>query len=674
MSNEVQTLDAETAVLHLVWGTEMIAEITGQTVDPVEVRKLARQAVGGRARLAADELESAFERVLAGSSLTPAKPNDVAASLATIELPVVCALDGLALLTRRGDQLELARVDGTREWVSSSAVAAAVSAARGPWLTAAPAAPLGAMRGEHLTPWQRLRALIALERDDLWIVLVYSIAIGCFTLATPVAVQALVGSVAFGTVLQPIVVLSVLLLVALGFQATLRALQTRVVEAVQQRLFVRTALDLAARLPRLSAQHAFKTSKLNPFFEIVTLQKTASVLLTDGTATVLQVAIGLVVLAFYHPALLAFALALVALVAVMVIAPARRGLSTSLDESYAKYDLAAWLQELVRPGAPFHGTSGRTLAVETSDALTRRYLTARQKHFNVVFGQTVSALALQVGASAALLGLGGWLVISRELTLGQLVAAELIVAAVTSSVAKAGKLLDSAYDLLTAVDKLGHLVDLPFDGRIDAESLPGQGPVRVEARGLAGLAPIDVRAGERVAVVGQSTLAKCLSGAALPDGGQVSLNGVETRRAASGELFESVALLEPHGLIPGSILDNVIVGRARVSPADARAALRRAGVLDELLALPDGLDTHVDAEDRRLDASQRGRVLVARALAGQPRLVVADLPLDAWPPEKRRPVLDELTRADAPWTLIAVVADGAAPLARACQRVVEVQS
>ena len=84
-------------------------------------------------------------------------------------------------------------------------------------------------------------------------------------------------------------------------------------------------------------------------------------------------------------------------------------------------------------------------------------------HFRILMRQILFALGLQAVAATALLGLGGWLVIRGELTLGQLVAAELIVAAIVGSFAKLGKHLENFYDLLASVEKLGHLFDLPTE-------------------------------------------------------------------------------------------------------------------------------------------------------------------------------------------------------------------
>lgn len=679
--NETTDQSAEQLQTVLVWATEVIAGEVLTQVDPVEVRRSARAALEGRTRLSGAEAVAALSRVLRDMRLVPADAVDVINSMDTVELPLVTlAGGGVALASRRDGKIEVMRPGVAPEWVSVERAREVVTEANGHWLTAAPAAPLEELSAshhhEHLSPMQRLRALMHLERDDLWIIVIYAAAVGLFTLATPIAVQSLVGSVAFGTVLQPIVVLSLLLLAALAFQAGLKALQTRVVESVQQRVFARTALDLAWRLPRVKQEaDGFGPEAVNKFFDVMTVQKSASVLLTDGISTVLQIAIGLLVLGFYHPFLLAFDIVLIALVALVVFAPVNRGLRTSVDESYAKYEVAEWLQQLARPGGTFRSTSGAALALDRADALTRRYLTARSAHFQVLFGQTIGTFGLQVFASASLLGLGGWLVLQRELTLGQLVAAEIIVGAVTASVAKLGKLLDSSYDLLTALDKIGHVLDLPVEDESASEPIPGKGALRVEVSGLTHegrTLSFEVNANQRVALIAPPgcPLADVLSGVRPPTTGHVSFNGVETSRARNSELHEQVMVVRPTGLFSGTLLENVLVGRDRLTAAEVRAALKRVDLLEEVRALPDGLDTRLDAEGRPLDASQVLRLLLARAIALSPRLLIIDASLDGFAPEVRATVLATLCRDNPPWTLIALVQDPSSPMAKACGRLI----
>lgn len=687
-------MTTDQAAAFAVWAVETLAGAVGVEVEPVRTRQLVRDALGARAEASEEQVAQALVTTAAALRLELRPVIVDAASLADAPLPLVaCAGSGAVLTARRGGEVFVHRQEQEPRWEPVDAVCGGLGEGPHAWLTAVPAAPLSAIGGDahdghahdghaHPSPVQRLWALVRLERDDLWVVAIYAIVVGLLTLATPIAVQALVSTVAFGTLLQPIVVLSLLLLAALGFQAGLKAMQTRVVESIQQRVFVRTAVDLAWRLPRVkreAADRGFGPETVNRFFDVLTVQKTANTLLTDGIATFLQIGIGLLVLGFYHPALLAFDLVLLALLTAVVFGPGRRGLATSIEESRAKYEVAAWLEELARPGSALRTAGGAAFAAERADALTRRYLEARQKHFTVLFGQTLGTLGLQVFASAALLGLGGWLVVQQSLTLGQLVAAELIVASVAGSIGKLWKKLDAAYDLLTAMDKLGHLVDLPIEDPERGEPVPGQGPVRVELQGAAdgdGAAfDLELPAGSRTAIVGAEghPLGEWLTAQRVPSRGVATLNGVETSRARTPALREYLALVLRNDFFEGSVLENVTLGRVGVTAADARAALERVGLLDEVRALPGGIDARLSHTGAPLTHSQLTRLVVARAIAGNPRLIVVDESLEAIEPVTRARVVAALTRPSATWTLVALVPDAHVALARACNRVVTLE-
>jgi ABC-type bacteriocin/lantibiotic exporter with double-glycine peptidase domain len=670
------TIDEATAIT--AWAVETLAAAVGVATDPLLTRRLGREAFGGRAQVAEPLLTGTIASIAAAVRLD-LKPLPEGADLTIAPLPLLsCGGGGAVVTERRGSEVLVLRPQQAPAWLE----ARALLSFPGPWFTAVPAAPLAELGGHdqaHPAPARRLLALLRLERDDLRVIVIYAVAVGLLSLATPVAVQALVSTVAFGTLLQPIVVLSLMLLAALGFRAALEAMQARVVESLQQRVFVRAATDLAWRLPRVKreeADHGFGPETVNRFFDVLTVQKTASLLLTDGLATSLQIAIGLMVLAFYHPALLAFDLVLLALASAVVFVPFGRGLKTSIEESHAKYEVAAWLEELARPGPALRSAGGATFAAERADALTGRYLRARRGHFQVVFGQTLGALGLQVFASAALLGLGGWLVVTQSLTLGQLVAAELIVAAVASAMAKLGKLLDGTYDLLTSLDKLGHLVDLPIEEPERTEAVPGQGGVRVEVHaasdGVGAALELELPAGARVAVVGAEghPLGEWLAGLRVPARGAVSFNGVESSRARTPALREDLAFVQRGDFFAGTVLENLTLGRVGVTTGDARAALERVGLLEELRARPEGLDTQLAHNGAPLTHSQLTRLLVARALAGSPRLIVVDESLESIGPAARARCVAALTRPGAPWTLVALVPDAGVALARGCERTV----
>ena len=640
-------------------------------------------------------------------------PAREAVAMAKLGAPVLAlaADDRLArrwvvLLDRRGRKARSVDLETRQEsWIGQAEAARQAGLpgpdAPGDWLIAHPLAPCDSARdpwaGRHesahsgkpggaahagpmghssLPPLTRLWGLMRAERRDVWAVVAFSVAVGVLSLATPIAVQSMVTSVAFGGLLQPVIVLAILLMLGLGFGAVLRGMQTYVVEIIQRRIFLRMVADLAYRLPRVR-QEAFDRDHgpelVNRFFDVLTVQKVVAMLLLDGLAILLQAVLGLLILAFYHPILLAFDIVLLGAIAFVVFGLGRRSVSTAIDESMAKYAVAGWLEEMARHPTAFKSRGGARFALEQADSLARQYLTARRGHFRIVFRQVIGSLSLQVLASTALLAIGGFLVIQKQLTLGQLVAAELIVTLVVASFAKLGKHLEGFYDLMAAVDKLGHLIDLPLE-RADgvhriapADASPRGASLKLtgvtfaydEQRPVLRNLNIEITPGQRVAVVGPSgsgktTLIDVLFSMRLPDTGRVELDGLDYRQIDLETLREHVSAVTGYELFDGTIYENVRMGRPDVGPAEVRDALDRVGLLDAVLALPSGVNTRLTTGGPPLSEGEARRLMIARALAEKPRLLIVDESLDGLDERSKPRVLSTLFDRQASWTLIVV--------------------
>lgn len=527
---------------------------------------------------------------------------------------------------------------------------------------------------EHeVDPFHRLWRLLAPERADLWIIVIFAAINGLLALATPLAVETLVNTVAFGRLMQPVIVLSLLLLGFLALSSAIRAVQTYAVEIIQRRLFARVAADLAYRLPRVQTEAMGGQSGrelVNRFFDVVTVQKASAQLLLDAVGLALSALIGMLVLALYHPWLLGFDVVLLVLVALTLFVMGRGAVATSIEESKAKYGVAAWLEDLAAARTTFRDGFSAEFALASSDRLIHKYLKARQKHFRVLMRQIIFALGLQAVASTVLLGMGGWLVISGQLTLGQLVAAEMIVTVIVGSVAKMGKHLESWYDLLAAVDKLGVLFDLPIEQQQGQNVLPNQGPATVVVKNLELRSAVDthegpmnltIPAGARLCLPDDgsgraSRLIDHLFGMRRPQHGGILINGVDLRDLQPDALRVQVALIRNVEIFSGTIAANVHREHPHVAPQAVHHALAAVGLLDELLEFPEGLETRVTESGEPLTPNQARRLMFARAIVQTPKLLLIDGALDALPDDQASSLCRWLSAPDRPWTLVVVTA------------------
>lgn len=548
--------------------------------------------------------------------------------------------------------------------------------------------PDGGRHGDHGPgPLARLFRLVRQDRSDLWTVLIFALAIGLLSLAVPITAELLVGTVAFGNVLQPILVLTVILGGTLAFAACLQAAQNFVVEIMQRRLFVRVASDLAHRLPRVSAsiwdrQHG--PELVNRFFDVLTVQKVGASLLLDALSLVILALVSMVVLAFYHPFLLGYDLLLLALIAFSLTVMGRGAIATSIKESRSKYAVAGWLEEIARHATAFKVAGGREFAWRRTDRLVKDYLGNRRSHYRILFRQICFSLGLQVFATTTLLGLGGWLVIDRTLTLGQLVAAQLLVSNIVSAFAKLGKHIEGYYDLMAAVDKLGHLLDLPLEPETGENVPRASSPATIQLNRVRFqydansdfTLDLDARieSGESVAVrgpagSGKTSLMELLFGLRSPQAGQVLIDGENVRQWSLESLRTQVAVVRDVEIFEGAVAENLTLDRRHVSRDDVRWALDVVGLSDEIARLPLGLSTKLSTGGAPLSNSQALRLALARAIAGRPRVLLLDETLDRLPPRLREQLLSRLTDPSCGWTL--VIATQLDDVASLCQRTIQ---
>lgn len=525
---------------------------------------------------------------------------------------------------------------------------------------------------DHPSPLSRLLGWMLAEKTAIWVVVIYSVAIGLLSLVVPIATQSLVNTIAFGTLLQPLVVLSLLVLLGLFFAATLKVLRSHVVEVMQRRIFVRVSADSIERLLRVRIK-AFDDDHgpelVNRFFEVVTLQKGGATLLVEGLEVLMTTLIGMVLLAVYHPLLLVFAVLLLVSVVVVLFPLGIGAVPSAIAESKAKYSLAAWLQELARHPATFKSLPGATFALDRSNGMVSDYVRYRRAHWRVLIRQVIGANAMQAIGTAGVLGAGGWLVMERQLTLGQLVAAELVVAASLSSFAKFGKQLETFYDLLAAVDKLGYLTDLPMEASGD-EPVTGKHGAAIELRHvsfqhhsghpLLNDLNLTIPAGSRFGITGatgsgKSSLVDLIYGFREPSSGTILFDGAEYRNLKLYDLRGHIALVRGIEIFHGTIEDNIKLGVSNLSSADLREILKMVNLLEVVEELPDGLQTMLTTGGQPLTPGQSYRLMLARALALKPRVLILDEILDRMEDGPAQDALmSRMISPDNPWTLIVV--------------------
>jgi ABC-type bacteriocin/lantibiotic exporter with double-glycine peptidase domain len=277
-----------------------------------------------------------------------------------------------------------------------------------------------------------------------------------------------------------------------------------------------------------------------------------------------------------------------------------------------------------------------------------------------------------------MIALGGWLLSMGDITLGQFVAAEVIVGTLLLNLDTVARRLYAAIYVLTSMDELATLFALPKQEMTAALSVRLPDPtihgVRVSCREVSATAPdgsvlfenvsLDIVPGEKMAVICRTNLAKTtfamvLAGLYTPTSGVVRYNDIDLRDVGPEYVNRCRGLvLDSHvSLFQGTIEENVSLRRPQVRFDDLRWALQFTELAEEIDAMPQGLDTLVGARGRVLTRSQILRLLVARAIAMRPQFLVFDGSLHDVEPDIRTTVLRRLCSKEEPWSLVFVSND-----------------
>lgn len=518
-----------------------------------------------------------------------------------------------------------------------------------------------------MTPLQRFLQLAWLDRASLFLLSCYATGAGLLALAVPLAAQALVNTIVQGLFLQPLLILTVAVFSGLILSGTLKAMQLAIAEGVQQRLFARLGLRLTELIPRFDSQ-AFREQKgpedLNKFFEIVNIQKSWNKLLLDVPASCVELLLSFGFLTLYGPTLLTLAVLASLLAGLLITLLGYGGLQSSMAESKTKYQLAGWLEQVARSQDAWKLADTGRHALQFSDGLIAKYLKYRQKHFSVLLRQVSTYYFFNALVVAGLLGYGGWMVIERQISVGQLVAIEIVVLNLLKSAEKLVRSGEAYFDLLTGLDKVGHLLETPLERATDRKLDRKEAGCELDLRGVvfaygerqpALIRQLELRvpALARFTILGRegegkSTLAQLMAGLLRPQRGQIEMDGIEVSRLERG----GASWLHPRQeLLDASVEENIKLGRD-LSNADVRWALEMSGLSDHLPWLGAGLETEISWAGRNLSSAQVTRLQLARALAGRPRLLLLDHEMAALEPEDRRRVMTRLFDSSRIWTLL----------------------
>ncbi len=550
--------------------------------------------------------------------------------------------------------------------------------------------PLGSTEeGQELSPVRRLLQLLATERKEILYILFFAIVVGLVGLILPLGIQTTVELVSGGVVFSSVYVMIGLVIVGVLLSGGLQIVQISLVEFLQRRIFTKAAFEFAFRIPRIRLEAITKSHApelVNRFFDVMSIQKGLPKLLIDLSSSVIQILFGLILISLYHPFFVFFGLFLMFILFLIFYSTGPRGLKSSLSESKYKYKVAHWFEELARAIHSFKLAGNTELPLRKTDHHVNNYLKNRKIHFDTLVLQFGFIVLFKAAIVGGLLIMGTILVVNKQITLGQFVAAEVIIILVLNAVEKIIMYMDVVYELLTAVDKVGNVTDLALEksGGLDFHQIPEKGfsvtlkNLKYKFDGgnqyvLDGL-DLDIQSGEKICLsgpsgAGKSTVTNIITGLYNQFEGVAAIDKYSLRDLDLTHLRDFVAKnISTEDLFDGSLLENITVGKPSVSAEQAIQALDQVGILDEVNALPNGLDTPLVSAGKGLTETFVHQLIVARCLAEKPKLLVLNDFFYSFTKSAKLDLLNRILQACKNCTVVFVSND--AMIQSACDRVV----
>jgi len=491
--------------------------------------------------------------------------------------------------------------------------------------------------------FKKLLDLIKIERDEITSIYFYAILNGVIQLSLPLGIQAILGFVLGATMVTSVYLLIFIIIIAVLIVGYLQINQMKIIEKIQQKIFVRYAFSFAETIPKLDLKdidHYYLPEKINQFFDVLNVQKGISKLLLDIPSATIQIIFGLLILSFYHPYFIVFSSILLLVIFIIFKVTSRKGIETSIEESNFKYKVVSWLEELGRVIKSFKYSQGTHLNLIKTDEKLLKYLNARTNHFQILLLQFKSLVFFKVCVTALMLVLGSYLLFNQLITIGQFVAAEIIILTTISSMEKLISSLENVYDVITGLVKLDSVLDNPIEKEeslkleskdlvitLDKMSFSYDDNQEIFNSISATILSNSITCISGKENSGKSTFLKLLTGSYMNFKGSIAFNGIPLQNYSLQNLRTKMGIfLYEQDLFEGSLYENIVLGRTEIKIERIVDLSKKLGFEDFIQSFPNYFDTALDPLGQKLPTSLIRKILLLRALINTPQLLILEDP------------------------------------------------
>ena len=494
------------------------------------------------------------------------------------------------------------------------------------------------------SPIKRFWQLLHKYRHEVNSIYIYGFFSALISLSVPLGIQAIVNLIQGAQISTSWIVVVILVTAGIIVSGLLMIMQKVVSENIQQKIFVNSAFDFANRIPKFKTEavdKAFIPELVNRFFDTIIVQKGVSKILLDYSIAIIQIALGLILLMFYHPFFISFSLIVIIIVYFVIKYTFPLGLDTSIRESKYKYKLVHWLEDLGRSMKTFKLAGVTSLALNKTDQITAEWIKNRKNHFKVLIMQYVCMVGIKALIAAGLLVVGGLLVINQQMNIGQFIAAEIIILMILIAVEKLITGFETFFDVLTSLEKIGEVTDIPLEYQGTIVMDKNKAGLSVQIKNMSFIFPenkdktleditLVVESGEKIGIAGyngagKSTLLKIIAGLYNEYTGSVSFNDIPMRNLHTDSLRGIIGdNLNENTLFEGSIYENIALGKDEISMAEVIKICDLLDLLPYIQSLPQGIETTILSEGKTLSNSIKLKIILARCIAENPRLILLE--------------------------------------------------
>ena len=501
---------------------------------------------------------------------------------------------------------------------------------------------------------------------------------GLVQLSLPLGIQAIIGF-SFGAQLVVSIYVLILLVVLGAFIVGVLNLNLiKLIEILQQKIFAKSAIEITETLLNIDLQDNNKfylPEKVNRYFEIFSIQKGLSKLLLDIPLASIQIIIGLIVLAFYESSFIVFGIFLIILLWLILKYTSNLGLLTSLKESNDKYELASWLEDIARTVHTFKFAQNSDLAIRNSDELSATYLKDRNQHFNVLLIQYKALIAFKVLITAAMLGIGTYLLIEQKINIGEFIAAEIVILMVIGATEKLIYHLDSLYDVAAGLAKLESIMEQPTekDGQHDWNPLTSGAPsyrmsnlnFRFDNSKKEVLKNINLTIPSNGITVivgnegdGKTTFLKLMASLYRQYEGSLQMDDLELSSYTTASIRQySGFYFRSQEIISGSIMENITLGKNGIVSGDVLNLIKELKFQSIIHGNTNGLESILDPFGSRLSTNMIKKILLLRALVHQPKMLFMDEPFIGLFDAERNSLMSYLQKLKSQSTIFIIAND-----------------